>query len=98
MQRQCFLLRVKEGKLKAYLKAHKVVWQDMLEAIKECGISNYSLFYREDGMLVGYLEGDNIDASLAMLDKTKANIKWQKNMSPYLEKGKEKLTFYFHTA
>lgn len=98
MQRQCFLLRVKKGMLKEYLKAHEVVWQDMLDAIKECGIRNYSLFYREDGMLVGYLEGDNIEASFAKLDKTEANVKWQKNMSPYLEKGKEKLTFYFHTA
>ena len=97
MQKKCFLLHVKKGKLKEYLKAHEPVWKDMLDAIRECGLRNYSLFYREDGMLVGYLEGNDIEGSLKKLEKTDANIRWQKNMKPYLRSGKEWLKQYFHT-
>ena len=35
---------------------HKKVWPDMLEALRQTGWHNYSLFLREDGMLIGYLE------------------------------------------
>jgi L-rhamnose mutarotase len=56
MERVCFLLKVKSDRLEEYKKRHEAVWPEMLQALRETGWHNYSLFLREDGLLVGYLE------------------------------------------
>ena len=56
MERVCFLSKVKPEKLAEYKERHKAVWPDMLQALRETGWHNYSLFLREDGLLVGYFE------------------------------------------
>ena len=53
MQRACFLLRVKPDRLEEYKRHHKSVDTEMLTALSEAGIRNYSLFLRDDGLLVG---------------------------------------------
>ncbi|MBI2440581.1 MAG: L-rhamnose mutarotase [Lentisphaerae bacterium] len=105
MKRVCFLLQVKKGKLKEYLAAHQV-WPEMLAAIREAGIRNYSLFARPDGMLVGYFEAENPEQSLAALGRTDVNRRWQENMAPFFASGSgdlkkggiEWLEQYFYTA
>lgn len=39
-------------------KDHEAVWPEMQRALVECGWHNYSLFYRPDGLAVGYFETD----------------------------------------
>ena len=56
MERVCFLRKVKPDRLAEYKEWHKRVWPEMLDAIREAGWHNYSLFLREDGLLVGYFE------------------------------------------
>jgi L-rhamnose mutarotase len=105
MQRKCFLLKVKPDRLRDYLRAHDPVWPEMLDALRQAGIRNYSMFYRPDGLLVGYLEGDDIAASLKRVGETEANARWQAHMAEYFEGGSgdmEKgglqwLEPYFHT-
>ncbi|MCC6394452.1 MAG: L-rhamnose mutarotase, partial [Bryobacterales bacterium] len=64
MERVCFILRVKKDRLEEYRERHKTVWPEMLEALRETGWTNYSLFLREDGLLVGYLETPDFEAAL----------------------------------
>jgi len=52
MQRICFVLHVKPERLEEYKARHRSVWPDMLAALRETGWNNYSLFLREDGLLV----------------------------------------------
>ena len=56
MQRVCFLLTVRSDRLDEYRERHAAVWPDMLRALSDTGWRNYSLFLRDDGLLVGYLE------------------------------------------
>ena len=63
MQRVCFLLKVREDRMDEYRERHAAVWPDMLAALSEAGWHNYSLFLREDGLLVGYLETEDFDAA-----------------------------------
>ncbi len=56
MERVCFLIRVKPECLEEYKQRHKEVWPEMLEALRETGWHNCSLFLRDDGLMVGYLE------------------------------------------
>ena len=80
----CFLLKVKSEKLQDYLKAHDV-WPEMLEAMTQAGIRNYSLFHRSDGLIVGYFESDNVEKSLQAIGQTEVNQRWQKYMAEYFE-------------
>lgn len=85
MQRVCFLLKVRADKLEEYRVAHREVWPEMLEALRETGWSNYSLFLRDDGLLVGYLETPDFEQALVEMAKREVNGRWQAAMGHYFE-------------
>jgi L-rhamnose mutarotase len=85
MQRVCFVLRIRPGQLDAYKQHHATVWPEMLGALQAAGWRNYSLFSREDGLVVGYLETDDFARALALMDGTDVNARWQDLMQPYFE-------------
>ena len=47
MQRVAFLLRLRPGTEEAYDEAHAAVWPEMLALLKRAGISEYSIFRRD---------------------------------------------------
>ena len=49
------------------------------------GWRNYSLFLDDDGLLVGYVEADDLQASLAAMASTDVNARWQAEMALFLE-------------
>lgn len=85
MQRICFLLKVKPEKIQEYKERHKAVWPEMLEALRATGWHNYSLFLRDDGLLVGYLETPDFEAALAGMARLEVNERWQREMAPFFE-------------
>jgi L-rhamnose mutarotase len=83
-RRASFLLRVRPERLPEYLQAHEAVWPDMLEALSRTGWRNYSLFlYEEEGLVVGYFESDDPDATMAAMASEEVNTRWQAAMAPY---------------
>lgn len=88
MQRVCFLLKVRGDRLDEYRERHKAVWPDMIEALAKAGWRNYSLFLREDGLLVGYLETDDFEAARRLMAETGVNTRWQAEMAPFFEAGR----------
>jgi L-rhamnose mutarotase len=85
MQRVCFLLKVRADRLAEYRERHRAVWPDMLAALRETGWRNYSLFLRDDGLLVGYLETDDLQAALDGMARTDVNARWQAEMAPFFD-------------
>ncbi|MEV5751534.1 L-rhamnose mutarotase [Actinoallomurus sp. NPDC052308] len=85
MRRVCFLLKVRQDRLEEYRERHEAVWPDMLTALRAAGWRNYSLFLRDDGLLVGYLETDDFDAARAAMENTEVNARWQADMAPFFE-------------
>jgi L-rhamnose mutarotase len=85
MQRICFLLKVKKDRLEEYKERHKAVWPDMLQALRETGWHNYSLFLREDGLLIGYLETPDFAAARAGMAVREVNARWQAQMGEFFE-------------
>lgn len=85
MERVCFLLKVKKDRLKEYKKGHKTVWPEMLNALRETGWHNYSLFLREDGLLVGYFETPSLKKALKGMARTEVNERWQREMAEFFE-------------
>ncbi|MBB2914617.1 L-rhamnose mutarotase [Streptosporangium becharense] len=85
MQRVCFLLKVRLERLDEYRRRHREVWPEMQEALSATGWHNYSLFLREDGLLVGYLETDDFEAARTAMAETDVNARWQAEMAPFFE-------------
>ncbi len=85
MQRVCFVLRVKPERLAEYKERHRHVWPEMLAALRETGWRNYSLFLREDGLLVGYLETPDFARARAGMAEREVNERWQRDMAQYFE-------------
>jgi len=85
MQRICFLLKVKKDRLEEYRQRHQAVWPEMLEALRETGWHNYSLFLRDDGLLIGYLETPDFQKALAGMAAREVNARWQREMAPFFE-------------
>lgn len=84
-QRVCFQLQLKPGHLEAYRAAHAAVWPDMLVALRDNGWSNYSIFLRPDGLVIGYFETPDLDAALAGMARAAVNARWQAAMSEHFE-------------
>jgi L-rhamnose mutarotase len=75
MARLCFTFEVYEGAEGEYKKRHDEIWPELVEAIEGSGLRNYSLF-RRGVQVVGYVEGDDIDASFAKVGESDANRRW----------------------
>lgn len=84
-RRVCFQLQLKAGLIEEYTRCHATVWPEMLEALKSAGWSNYSLFLRADGLLIGYFETENLSEALTRMAATEVNARWQAEMSGFFE-------------
>jgi L-rhamnose mutarotase len=83
MPRYCFLLQVRPDLQEEYRQRHAAVWPEMLRALRDSGWRNYSLFARDDGLLVGYVEADDLAAAQDAMARTDVNTRWQAEMSKY---------------
>ncbi len=83
MNRHCFQLQVRPDRLDEYVARHAAVWPDMLNALKDAGWHNYSLFLRPDGLLIGYVESPDLAAAQAAMAATQVNARWQAEMKEY---------------
>ncbi len=84
-RRICFTLQIRPDRLDAYRAAHATVWPEMLEALSRHGWHNYSLFLRDDGLLIGYLETPDFAAAVAGMQDEAINARWQAAMADYFE-------------
>jgi L-rhamnose mutarotase len=103
MHRVCFTLQVRTDRMEEYARRHAAVWPDMLRALHDTGWHHYSLFLRDDGLLVGYLETDDLAAAQEGMARTEVNARWQAEMAEFFEdldlppdQGFRQLTEVFH--
>ena len=85
MPRVGFCFKVKKDQIPEYRERHRKVWPDMLQALRETGWHNYSLFLRDDGLLFGYLETTNFQLALDDMAIREVNLRWQAEMGPFFE-------------
>ena len=81
MPRYCLLGHVDPNRLDEYREAHRAVWPELLEALRDAGWRNYSLFLREDGLLIGYAEADDLAPAQEKVARTEVNARWQAAMA-----------------
>lgn len=103
MRRVGFQFKVRNDRLDEYKEHHKNVWPEMLDALRESGWHNYSLFMRPDGLIFGYFETEEslADAQAKMAMK-EVNTRWQEFMSDFMDANAHpdetflELEEYFH--
>lgn len=81
--RVCFQLQIRPDRIEEYKARHAAVWPDMLRALASTGWHNYSLFLRNDGLLIGYLETPSIEQARAGMAATDVNARWQDEMTEF---------------
>jgi len=86
MERVCFRLQVRKDRMAEYVERHKAVWPEMLQALRDTGWTNYSIYLDpSDGLLIGYLETPDLEAAKAGMAAREINAKWQADMAPFFE-------------
>jgi len=81
--RVCFQMQVVPERIAEYAERHAAVWPEMLEAIADAGRRNYSLFLREDGLLIGTYETDDDEAAQRALAEDPRTAAWEAEMSEF---------------
>merc|ERR1711865_1173088 len=81
----CFQVQYDPAHLSQYVQDHQVVWPELQEVLLRSGWHNYSLFYREDGLVIGYYETENEshEESCRKRAQTDADKRWQAHLRKY---------------
>ena len=102
MERVCFTLQVRRDRLDEYKRRHRAVWPEMLDALRGAGWRNSSLFLRDDGLLVGYVETEDFEAAQRAMAATDVNDRWQAQMAEFFgdraDESLQRLEQVFHLA
>ncbi len=81
LKRFAFILRLREGAQEEYEKAHRAVWPEMLALLKSAGISEYSI-YRRDELLILTFRAVDFEATWSQIENHPVNLRWQQAMAP----------------
>jgi len=69
-----------------YMDAHTRVWPELQAAMKEAGITKYTSFYMEGGIIFTYLEADDFKKASEKLNEYDIKVKWETEMDKYFIK------------
>ena len=83
-ERSAFVLHVRPERIEEYLEAHRAVWPEMLAALSQAGIRNYTIF-RNGNEMFGYFESDDLEAAARFMAEQDVSARWQDAMAKLLE-------------
>jgi L-rhamnose mutarotase len=76
VERLCFKFSIYPGQEAEYKRRHDEIWPELVEAIQESGLKNYSLF-RQDQEIVAYVEcHPDVKTAFEKLSAYEANDRW----------------------
>lgn len=84
MARHAWVLEVRPGYEEEYEKRHDEIWPEMVEALEEAGIRNYSIF-RHGLTLFGYFETDDLRRTQEYLANDRTNRRWSEWMDQIMK-------------
>ena len=86
MKRFGQIIRIKPEGADDYIKHHAAVWPGVLSKIKECNISNYSIFIK-DLIMFAYFEydGNNFERDMEKMASHEETQKWWSIVKPLMD-------------
>ena len=87
MEKFVWRAMVREGMKEAYIPRHNEIWPEMVAALKEAGICNYTI-WMDGNELFGYYECEKgVDFALKFQDENEVVCRWEKSMAPVMQKS-----------
>lgn len=87
MERITFTMLVAPEHMDTYVRMHAETWPELLHELDRLGWENYSLFLRDDGLLVGYHETEDWAASQQAMAATAVSARWSVEMDRLVVPG-----------
>lgn len=86
MQRFCFTFTLRPGSEAEYQRRHDEIWPEMVEALQQAGIHNYTLFRR--GLdVIAYAECEpDAETAFAKIAATDVDARWSKWFTDVIER------------
>jgi len=85
MKRSGFKMKLKPGFREEYRRRHSEIWPELVELLKQNGISNYSIFLDEETHTLFAYQEQAGESSSQDLGNTEVVKKWWKYMSDIME-------------
>ena len=87
MIRKAFVIQAKPGMAAEYQRRHNPIWPELQQTLKLHGVSNYSIFLRENtGEVFGYLEIED-EERFRQIAETDVCRRWWRYMTEVLVCG-----------
>lgn len=85
MERACFTFTIYPGQEEEYQRRHDEIWPEMVQMLKDSGISNYTLF-RRGTQIYAYAECEpDAATAFAKAGETDVNQRWAEWFSDVIE-------------
>jgi L-rhamnose mutarotase len=81
LKRYALMLRLRPGAAAAYEEAHRAVWPEMLALLKRAGISEYSIYRRDEPLILALCAAD-FEETWKQIESDPIDARWQKAMAP----------------
>jgi L-rhamnose mutarotase len=85
MERACFRFRLKPGAEAEYRRRHDEIWPEMLQALRDCGIANYTIFRDGDSLIAFAQCQPDARTAFAAMAATEVDARWSTSMEPLIE-------------
>lgn len=86
MDKVVWRAKVRPGMQEEYKRRHDEIWNEMVKALKDAGICNYTIWMDGDE-LFGYYECEKgVDYALSYQQENPVVQKWEKSMEPVMQK------------
>ena len=84
MQRRVWKARVLPGMLGEYQRRHDEIWPEMADALRACGITNYTI-WNHGSELIGYYECPDLEAAERQRMQSPVMQRWSESMTGIME-------------
>lgn len=84
-ERIAFRMKVHPGKIAEYTKRHDEIWPELSQALRDAGISDYSIWHDPETNELFATLVRTADHSMADLPKTEINKRWWKFMDDIMD-------------
>lgn len=85
MKRHAFTMKLKPGVVVEYKKRHDEIWPELSAAIRDAGISDYSIFLDEVALTLFAVQKRTVNNTAADLPNHPIVKKWWAYMAPLME-------------
>jgi L-rhamnose mutarotase len=85
MRRHAFKMKLKAGAVAEYRKRHEAIWPELAAAIREAGVSDYSIFLDEETLTLFAVQKHAERNTVDELPNHPIVRKWWTHMAPLME-------------